>query len=48
MIRDRLKKAARRAAIKLLNMEFDTEERDPNARGVADPNNFDPLSLIHI
>ena len=23
-------------------MEFDTEERDPNARGVADPNNFDP------
>ena len=42
MIRDRFKKAARRAAIRLLNMEFDTEERDPNARGVADPNNIDP------
>ena len=45
MIRDRLKKAARRAAIKLLNMEFDTEERDPNARGVADPNAFDPAKI---
>ena len=45
MIRDRLKKAARRAAIKLLNMEFDTEERDPNARGVADPSQFDPTKI---
>ena len=45
MIRDRFKKAARRAAIKLLNMEFDTEERDPKARGVADPNNFDPTKI---
>ena len=42
MIRDRLKRAARQAAIKLLNMEFDTEDRDPNARGVADPSRFDP------
>ena len=42
MIRDRLKRAARRVAIKLLNMEFDTEDRDPNARGVADPSKFDP------
>ncbi|MDG1480556.1 MAG: rhodanese-like domain-containing protein [Myxococcota bacterium] len=45
MIRDRFKKAARRAAIKIFNMEFDTEERDPNARGVADPNNFDPTVI---
>ncbi|RME27537.1 MAG: hypothetical protein D6798_04330 [Deltaproteobacteria bacterium] len=37
MIRDRLKKAARRAAIKLLHMEFDVEDRDPAAttRGTA-------------
>ncbi|MFT5686346.1 MAG: rhodanese-related sulfurtransferase [Myxococcota bacterium] len=45
MIRDRFKKVARRAAIKILNMEFDTEERDPNARGVVDPNNFDPSKI---
>ena len=32
MIRDRFKKAARRAAIKLLHMEFDVEDRDPAAQ----------------
>lgn len=42
MIRDRLKKAARKAAIRLLNMEFDTEDRDPNARGNPDASKFDP------
>jgi rhodanese-related sulfurtransferase len=45
MIRDRLKKVARRAAIKLLNMEFDTEDRDPNARRRGDPANFDPSKI---
>lgn len=29
MIRDRLKSAARKAAVKLFHMEFDVEERDP-------------------
>lgn len=42
MIRDRLKSAARKFAIRALGMEFDTQERDPNARGVADPSKFDP------
>ena len=42
MIRNRLKTAARRAAIRLLNMEFDTEERDPKARRRGDPSAFDP------
>lgn len=32
MIRDRLKRAARKAAVRLLDMEFDVEERDPRAR----------------
>jgi rhodanese-related sulfurtransferase len=45
MIRDRLKKVARRAAIKMFNMEFDTEERDPNARGVVNPGDFDPTKI---
>ena len=45
MIRDRLKRVARRAAIKLLNMEFDTEDRDPNARRRGDPNAFDPSKI---
>ena len=45
MIRDRLKKVARRAAIKLLNMEFDTEDRDPNARRKGDPSKFDPSKI---
>ncbi len=48
MIRKRLKSAARRAAIKLLNMEFDTEDRDPSARGVADPSAFDPAKIPKI
>lgn len=42
MIRNRLKKAARRVAIRVLNMEFDTEERDPAARRRGDPSKFDP------
>jgi rhodanese-related sulfurtransferase len=42
MIRDRLKSVARKVAIRVLGMEFDTEARDPNARGVADPSAFDP------
>ena len=29
-------------AIKAFGMEFDTEDRDPNAGGRADPNDFDP------
>jgi len=45
MIRDRLKRVARKAAIRVLGMEFDTEERDPNARGVADPSKFDPAKI---
>ena len=42
MIRDRLRAVARKVAIRVLKMEFDTQERDPNARGVADPSKFDP------
>ena len=42
MIRDRLKKVARNIAIKAFNMEFDTEDRDPAARGRPDPKKFDP------
>lgn len=45
MIRDRLKKAARKAAIRLLNMEFDTQERDPNARGNPDASKYDPNKI---
>ena len=45
MIRDRLKRVARRAAIKLLNMEFDTEDRDPAARRRGDPSQFDPSKI---
>jgi rhodanese-related sulfurtransferase len=45
MIRDRLKSVARRAAIKLLNMEFDTEDRDPAARRRGDPSQFDPSKI---
>ncbi len=45
MIRDRLKGVARRAAIRLLNMEFDTEERDPAARRRGDPSKFDPSKI---
>ena len=42
MIRKKLKDRARKAALKLLNMEFDAEHRDPAGRGVADPSAFDP------
>ncbi len=46
MIRDRLKEGlksvARKAAIKVFKMEFDTEERDPANRLKADPTTFDP------
>jgi rhodanese-related sulfurtransferase len=42
MIRKKLKDKARKAAIKLLKMEFDAEHRDPAGRGVADPSAFDP------
>jgi len=42
MIRKKLKDRARKAAIKLLKMEFDAEHRDPAGRGVADPSAFDP------
>jgi len=42
MIRKLLKDRAKRAAIKLLNMEFDAEHRDPAGRGIADPSAFDP------
>ncbi len=45
MIRDRLRRVARKAAIKLLNMEFDTEERDPAARRRGDPSAFDPSKI---
>lgn len=45
MIRDRLKKAARKAAVKILHMEFDVEERDPNARTVGRAGEID-LSVI--
>lgn len=45
MFRDRLKAAARKVAIRVLDMEFDTEARDPNARGVADPSAFDPSKI---
>jgi rhodanese-related sulfurtransferase len=42
MIRKKLKDKAKKAAIKLLRMEFDAEHRDPAGRGVADPSAFDP------
>ena len=42
MIRDRFKKKVRKLAIKAFGMEFDTEDRDPNAGGRSDPANFDP------
>jgi len=45
MIRDRLKRAARKAAIKMLNMEFDTEDRDPRARGNPDASKYDPSKI---
>jgi len=42
MFRDRIKNRVRQMAIKAFGMEFDTEDRDPNAGGRADPNDFDP------
>ena len=42
MIRSFLKDKARQAAIKLLNMEYDTVDRDPSARKKGDPSKFDP------
>jgi rhodanese-related sulfurtransferase len=45
MIRDRLKRAARKVAIKVLKMDFDTEERDPSGRGVADPSRYDESKI---
>lgn len=45
MIRDRLKKVARMAAIKVLKMDFDTQERDPAARRRGDPDAFDPSKI---
>ena len=45
MIRDRLKKAARKAAIKVLNMDFDTQERDPAQRRRGNPDAFDPSKI---
>ena len=42
MIRDRFKKVIRKAAIKAFNMEFDTEDRDPNEGRRGDPTKFDP------
>ncbi len=41
MIRDRFKRAARRAAVKLLNMEFDVEDRDPAGRTVGTKGEID-------
>ena len=48
MFRDRLKNRARQFAIKAFGMEFDTEARDPNAGGRADPNDFDPTVIPKI
>lgn len=45
MIRDRLKRAARKAAIKVLKMDFDTQERDPAQRRRGDPNAFDESKI---
>lgn len=45
MIRDRFKRAARKAAIKLLNMEFDTQDRDPAARGNPSAATYDPSKI---
>ena len=48
MFRDRLKNRVRKIAIKAFGMEFDTEARDPNAGGRADPNDFDPTVIPKI
>ncbi|NOY27997.1 MAG: rhodanese-like domain-containing protein, partial [Oligoflexia bacterium] len=41
MIRDRLKKVARRAAVKIFHMEFEVEERDPSAATVGHVGDID-------
>jgi rhodanese-related sulfurtransferase len=48
MFRDRIKNRVRNFAIKAFGMEFDTEARDPNAGGRADPNDFDPTVIPKI
>ena len=48
MIRDRLKNRMRKMAIKAFGMEFDTEDRDPNAGGRANPDDFDPSVIPKI
>lgn len=48
MFRDRLKGVAKKGLVKLFNMEFDTEERDPAARGRPDPSKFDPAKIPKI
>jgi rhodanese-related sulfurtransferase len=48
MFRDRLKNRVRRIAIKAFGMEFDTEDRDPNAGGRANPDDFDPSVIPKI
>ncbi len=45
MIRDRLKNVARKAAVRLLNMEFDVEERDPRGKTVGRVGEID-MSVI--
>ncbi|MEL6346854.1 MAG: rhodanese-like domain-containing protein [Myxococcota bacterium] len=47
MIRKRLKAAARKVAIKVLGMEFDTEERAPRPER-PDPDAFDPNKIPKI
>lgn len=41
-LRDRLRAKVRQAAIRVLGMEFDTEERDGSSRKRPAPGNFDP------
>ena len=48
MIRNRLKQKVRKLAIKAFGMEFDAEDRDPNAGGRANPDDFDPSVIPKI
>lgn len=48
MFRNRLKDRVRKIAIRAFGMEFDTEARDPNAGGRADPNDYDPTVIPKI
>jgi len=45
VVKGRLKSVVRRAAIRLMGMEFDTEARDPAARGTPDPSKFDESKI---